>query len=224
MSPSGLRLILLGPPGAGKGTQARLLSAAFGVPQISTGDMFRAAATAQTPMGVVAKGYMDKGELVPDEVVIGIVEERLSLPDAAKGFIMDGFPRTAQQATALDALLHKLDQSLDAVVQVLVPRDVLLQRLVRRRACPVCQDVYNLDTAPPKVEGVCERCGGALELRDDDREETVLRRLDVYERQTTPLVAYYSAGRVLKTVDGEGSVEEVNEAIVAALKVPEAAS
>lgn len=217
MTSGGLRVILIGSPGAGKGTQAQRLSRTFGVPHISTGEMFRAAGTAGTPMGKAAKSYMDRGELVPDDVTIGVVEERVAQPDAAKGFIMDGFPRTPQQATAFDALVAKMGQRLDAAIEIAVPRSVLLARLTGRRMCEKCQATYHLLSAPPKSPDVCDQCGGHLIQRDDDTEKTVSRRLDVYERQTAPLLSYYSGARLLKTVDGTKSMDDVYAAIIAAV-------
>jgi adenylate kinase len=212
----GLRVVLLGAPGAGKGTQARKLSESFAVPHIATGDMFRLAVSSGTKMGMAAKSYMDRGELVPDDVTIGIVQERLSEPDAAAGFVMDGFPRTAQQATELDAMLAKMGRTLDAVVEIAVPREILVARLTQRRTCANCQTSYHLQSAPPKVEGVCDRCGGPLVHRDDDSEKTVVNRLRVYHRQTEPLISYYKGAGLLKSVDGTQSIDAVNAAIVAA--------
>lgn len=217
-----LRIILLGAPGAGKGTQSRRLSRAFLVPHIATGDMFRSAAALGTKMGLAAKEYMDNGELVPDDVTIGVVEERLSQPDAARGFILDGFPRTPQQATALDALLMKMRQRLQAVIDIDVPRDELIRRLTSRWWCSVCQATYNLDLAPTAVSGRCDRCGGALIQRDDDKEATVIHRLDVYERQTTPLISYYEGAGLLKRVDGTLGIDEVYDAIVGLVSAPPA--
>ena len=217
MSGNGLRVILLGAPGAGKGTQARKLADRFGVPHVATGDMFRAAVAEGTPMGNAAKSYMDRGELVPDGVTIGLAEERLALPDAAVGFIMDGFPRTVQQATAFDALLAKMGRRLDAAIEIAVPRAQLIARLTGRRVCGQCQASYQLLSAPPKVAGICDRCGGQLIQRDDDSEKTVKRRLDVYERQTAPLLSYYKGARLLKTIDGTQSVDAVHSAMLAAI-------
>jgi len=212
----GLRVVLLGAPGAGKGTQARRLSESFGVPHIATGDMFRSAVAQGTKMGMAAKNFMDRGELVPDDVTIGIVEERLREPDAGAGFVMDGFPRTAQQATEFDAMLAKMGRTLDAVIEIAVPRDVLVVRLTQRRTCANCQTSYHLLSAPPKADGVCDRCGGPLVQRDDDSEKTVLKRLSVYERETEPLLSYYKGPGLLKSVDGTQSIDAVYAAIVAA--------
>ncbi len=208
--------MLLGAPGAGKGTQARKLSDAFGAPHIATGDMFRAAVAQSTPMGKIARSYMDRGELVPDDVTVGIVEERLSLSDAETGFVLDGFPRTVQQATAFDAMLAKMSRALDAVIEIAVPRDVLISRLTGRRQCSVCQTPYHLASAPPAIPDVCDNCGGPLIHRDDDSEKTVIKRLAVYEAQTAPLVSYYKGAGLLRTVDGTQPIDAVYRAIVAA--------
>jgi adenylate kinase len=215
---AGLRVVLIGAPGAGKGTQAEKLSHSFGVPHISTGDMFRTAVTAGSKMGKAARRFMDRGELVPDDVTIGIVEERLAQNDAAAGFIMDGFPRTAQQATAFDALVAKIGKHLDAVVEIAVPRDVLIARLIERWICSKCQTSYHLTAAPPAAKGICDHCGGALVHRDDDSAQTVKRRLEVYELQTAPLLAYYTGAGLLKTIDGAQSIDEVYAAMLAALR------
>ena len=223
MSGQGSRLLLIGAPGAGKGTQAALLSKTLGVPHISTGDMFRAAKAMGSPMGVMARKYMERGALVPDKVTIGIVEERLQQPDASDGWILDGFPRTPGQARALDELLARLGQSLDAVVKLTVPRDELIRRLTGRRVCPQCGANYHLDSAPPAHAGICDRCGHQLEQREDDSEQTVMHRLDVYHESTRPLIAFYEKKGVLHRVDGTLPVGKVNTAIVAALRAPAAA-
>ena len=216
-----MRLVLLGAPGAGKGTQARALSDHFGVPHVATGDMFRSAVSQGTPMGTAAKRFMDRGDLVPDDVTIGVVEERLRLPDAVSGFVMDGFPRTVQQATAFDAMLAKMGRTLDGVIEIAVPRDQLIARLTARRVCGQCQASYQLQTAPPKVAGTCDRCGGQLVQRDDDSEKTVLKRLEVYGRQTAPLLAYYKGAGLLRSVDGAQAIDAVNAAILGAAAKPE---
>ncbi len=218
MSTDGFRLLLIGAPGAGKGTQAELLIATYGVPHIATGDMFRAAKKAGTPMGIIAASYMDKGELVPDDVTIALVEERLQQPDVARGWILDGFPRTPAQAEALDALLLRLGQHLDAVVKLTVPREELLRRLTGRRVCPNCGANYHMEFAPPKKTGVCDRCGHALIQREDDSERTVANRLDVYHRSTRPLIAFYEKKGVLHRVLGTQPVDVVHEEIVAAAR------
>jgi adenylate kinase len=216
-----LRVVLLGAPGAGKGTQARKLSEAFEVPDISTGDIFRNAVSQGTPMGTAAKRFMDRGELVPDDVTIGIVEERLAQPDAAVGFVLDGFPRTVHQATAFDAMLAAMDRTLNAVVEISVPRDVLIERLTQRWMCATCQASYSLPSAPPRTAGVCDRCGGSLVQRGDDSEKTVLHRLEVHDAQTAPLVSYYKGAGLLRTVDGTQPIGAVFDAIVAAAAPPQ---
>ena len=208
-----MRVIFLGPPGAGKGTQARELSREWGVPQIATGEMLREAVAAGTPLGREAKRVMDSGGLVPDDVMIGLIAERLRQPDAARGFILDGFPRTIAQAEALDRLLKDLGHSLDAVLYFQVSEPELLRRLTGRRLCRRCQTAYHLVSAPPRRPGVCDRCGGELYQRPDDSEETVRRRLEVYSRQTAPLLDYYGGRGLLCTIDGEGSVEAIAAAI-----------
>lgn len=213
-----MNLILLGPPGVGKGTQAKLLIDRFGIPQISTGDILRAAVKELTPMGAKAKGYMDSGALVPDEVVIGIVEERLAQADCQKGFILDGFPRTVPQADALGQVLSGMGKSIDHVVSLSVDKAELLKRLTGRRACANCGAGYHVDFAPSKVAGVCDACSGQLVQREDDKEETILNRLAVYEAQTAPLIAYYQAAGLLRSVDGLGTVERVQEDILAAVQ------
>lgn len=213
-----MNLILLGPPGVGKGTQAKLLIDRFGIPQISTGDILRAAVKELTPMGVKAKGFMDAGALVPDEVVIGIVEERLAQEDCRKGFILDGFPRTVPQADALGQVLAGLGKSIDHVVSLSVDKGELLKRLTGRRACSKCGAGYHVEFAPPKAAGVCDVCSGELFQREDDKEATILNRLSVYEEQTAPLIAYYDAAGLLRSVDGLGAVDAVQAEIVGILQ------
>ncbi len=204
-----MNLILLGAPGAGKGTQAKLIVSKYGIPQISTGDMLREAVAKQTELGKKAKEYMDKGELVPDEVVIGIVKERLAQPDCEKGFILDGFPRTLKQAEALDGILDELGKKIDAVINVAVPEEEIVRRIVNRRTCRNCGAVYHLIYNPPQEPGKCDKCGGELYQRDDDKEETVKERLRVYKAQTEPLIDYYSKKGLVYNVDGTKSIEEV---------------
>ncbi|QXE85737.1 adenylate kinase [Geomonas nitrogeniifigens] len=213
-----MNLILLGPPGVGKGTQAKLLIDRFGIPQISTGDILRAAVKELTPMGIKAKGFMDSGALVPDEVVIGIVEERLAQPDCQKGFILDGFPRTVPQADALSQVLSGIGKRIDHVVSLSVDKAELLKRLTGRRACSKCGAGYHVDFAPSKAAGVCDVCGGELFQREDDKEETILNRLAVYEAQTSPLISYYQTAGLLRSVNGLGSVEGIQSEIVAILQ------
>ncbi|MCM0082681.1 adenylate kinase [Geomonas sp. Red32] len=211
-------LILLGPPGVGKGTQAKLLIEKYGIPQISTGDILRAAVKDQTPMGVKAKGYMDSGALVPDAVVIGIVEERLVQADCAEGFILDGFPRTVAQADALGQVLSGMSRKIDHVISLSVDKGELLKRLTGRRACAKCGAVFHVDFAPAKVAGVCDACGGELFQREDDKEETILKRLAVYEEQTAPLIAYYESCGLLRSVNGLGTVEGIQADIVSRIQ------
>jgi adenylate kinase len=208
-----VRVIFLGPPGAGKGTQARVLAHEWGVPQIATGEMLRAAAAAGTPLGREAKRIMESGALVPDDIMIGLIGERLRQRDAEPGFILDGFPRTIAQAEALDRLLKDLGHTLDAVMYFEVSEPELLRRLTGRRLCRQCQAAYHLVSAPPRRPGVCDRCGGELYQRQDDSEATVRHRLEVYARQTTPLLDYYRGRGLLTTINGEGSIESIGAAL-----------
>jgi adenylate kinase len=208
-----LRVIFLGPPGAGKGTQAQALASEWGVPHVATGDMLREAVAAKTRLGLEAKRHMDSGGLVPDEVVIGLVGERLAQPDAKAGVVLDGFPRTVAQAEALDALFARTGLSLDRVIYFNVSRDELLRRLTGRRVCRACGRTYHLVSAPPKVADKCDACGRELYQRVDDSEATVVTRLEVYQKQTSPLLEYYRGRKLLAEVPGEGSVAEVAEAI-----------
>lgn len=212
-----MRLVLLGAPGAGKGTQAKKLIEKHGIPQISTGDILRKAVADGTPLGKEAKSYMDKGELVPDKVVIGLIEDRLKQPDCKKGFILDGFPRNTAQAETLDAMLKKLNMPLDSALSVDVPKDDLMKRLTGRRTCKGCQQMYNIYFSPPKKNGVCDKCGGELFHRDDDKEETIKRRLDVYDAQTAPLISYYKKCGILKSVTGVGGIDEIFKKVCAAI-------
>ncbi len=206
-------LILLGPPGAGKGTQAEKISELYGIPHISTGDIFRDNLKRGTELGLRAKEYMDRGELVPDEVVIGIVRQRLSEPDCEKGFVLDGFPRTVAQADALKEMLAELGRSLDHVLNIQVPDSTVVERLTARRTCRSCGAVYHLKFNPPREEGKCDACGGELYVRDDDREETVRSRLEEYRAKTQPLIDYYRAEGLLRNIDGVASMEEVLSSI-----------
>lgn len=208
-----MRLIFLGPPGAGKGTQARELAREWGVPQVATGEMLREAVAAGTPLGREAKRIMETGALVPDDVMVGLIAERLRQPDAVRGFILDGFPRTIAQAEALDRLLEELGQGLDAVVYFDVAEAELLRRLTGRRLCRQCQAAFHAVSAPPRREGVCDRCGGALYQREDDSEATVRHRLLVYERQTSPLLDYYRGRNLLATINGEGAIGAIRDDI-----------
>ena len=210
-------LVLLGPPGAGKGTQASRIVDEYGVPHISTGDILRSAVKNQTQMGLEAKKYMDAGELVPDSVVIGIVKDRLQEPDTAKGFLMDGFPRTIPQAEALDKALETLDRAISKTVVLLVDEDLLIKRLTGRRICRSCQTPFHVYFNTAKVEGVCDKCGGELYQRDDDTEATVRNRLEVYRAQTEPLIGYYDAQGVVVRIDGAQEPEKTFGDIVSAL-------
>ncbi|HZX61549.1 MAG TPA: adenylate kinase [Candidatus Methylomirabilis sp.] len=213
-----MRGILLGPPGAGKGTQAKMLTERYGVPQISTGDILRSAVAAGTPLGREAKSYMDRGALVPDEVVIGIVRERLHQPDCQRGYLLDGFPRTVTQAEALTRMLTELGAPLPCVVSLDVAEAELVRRLSGRRTCPACGAVFHVESHPPKVEGTCDACGGRLIQREDDREETIRRRLRVYREQTEPLISYYQARGLVKHVNGSGDTGEVFARIAGVLE------
>jgi adenylate kinase len=212
-----MRLVLLGAPGAGKGTQAKKLLEKYGIPQISTGDILRAAVAAGTPLGKEAKSFMDKGELVPDAVVIGLVKERIAKDDCKKGYILDGFPRNTAQAEALDRVLAEMGAPLSTALSVDVDRDVLMKRLTGRRTCKSCQQMYNIYFSPPKKQGVCDKCGGELFHRGDDKEETIRKRLDVYDAQTAPLLNYYKERRILKSVQGTGNIDEIFKNVCAIL-------
>lgn len=210
-----MRIVLLGGPGSGKGTQAKKLTEKLGIPQISTGDIFRAAVKEGTPMGLKAKEYMDKGELVPDDVVVGVVEERLAKPDLDDGFMLDGFPRTLPQAEALDRILADMGKPLDDAVLVDVPDDELMKRLTGRRTCrnSECGKMYHVMFNPPKKEGVCDACGSELYQRDDDSEATIRERLNVYAEQTAPLIDYYADKGLLRRVEGVGPIDEIFQSI-----------
>jgi len=212
-----MNLILLGPPGAGKGTQAKMLIDRFTIPQISTGDILRAAVKEGTPMGVKAKSYMDAGALVPDEVVVGIVRERLQKPDCSKGFILDGFPRTVPQADALKESLGDLGKDITSVVSLEVDTEALVARLTGRRTCRQCGRGYHVSFDPPTKDGVCDACGGELYQRDDDQESTIRNRLQVYHDQTAPLVAYYEQDGLVAAIDGMQEIDVVRADILAAL-------
>ena len=212
-----MNIILIGPPGAGKGTQATRMIDRLKVPQISTGDMFRAAVKEGTPMGKKAKEYMDKGALVPDDVVIGVVKERFGKPDCKKGFILDGFPRTLEQAKALDGLLKDLGTKLDHVVVIEVPDDYLVKRLTGRRTCRGCNYMHHIEFDPPKKAGVCDKCGGELYQRDDDQEATIRQRLTTYHGQTSPLIEYYGKQDIVRKINGTLSMEKVQDEIKKAI-------
>jgi adenylate kinase len=208
-----VRLVFLGPPGAGKGTQARELARELKVPQVATGDMLRGAVANGTPLGREAKAYMDRGALVPDDVIIRLIAERLAQPDAKRGFILDGFPRTIPQADALERLLGELGVSLDRVIYFDVSDAELVRRLTGRRSCPKCQSTFHVTSNPPRREDVCDRCGSTLIQREDDHEATVRKRLNIYAEQTSPLLERYRKRGVLKTVAGEGTIPAIHGAI-----------
>lgn len=213
-----MNIILMGPPGAGKGTQADLIKANFPIPHISTGDMFREAVTNGTELGQEAKKYMDSGKLVPDKVTIGIVEERLMQADCAAGFMLDGFPRTLVQAEALTAALAKMGKKLEAAINIAVPDEVIVARMSGRVSCEKCKTVYNVRFNPPQQEGICDKCGGSLIHRADDEEETVKNRLNVYMAQTRPLMEYYSAQGILHDFDGNRETHTVFKDIKSVLE------
>jgi adenylate kinase len=215
-----MRVVLLGPPGAGKGTQARRLAARWSVPQIATGDMLREAVARGTRLGLEARRYMDAGELVPDAVIIGLVRERLAQPDGRKGFVLDGFPRTAAQAEALDQLLEAEGTPLDRVVLFQVADEEPVARLSGRRVCRSCGRNYHLTLSPSRTPGVCDHCGGELYQRTDDEEATVRRRLAVYARDTRPLVDYYRRRGLLTTISGAGPVDAIQADLVKATEGP----
>jgi adenylate kinase len=208
-----MNLILLGPPGAGKGTQAQRIASLYTVPHISTGDIFRENLRKGTELGLEAKGYMDRGELVPNDLVINIVKDRLTAPDCRQGFILDGFPRTVEQADALDLMLAEMDMPIDHVLNIKVPEEVVVGRLTARRTCSACGSVCHLLFDPPQEDGVCDECGGELYCRDDDSEKTVRTRLDEYKQKTQPLIDYYQRKGLLRDIDGSLGPDDVFEAI-----------
>lgn len=214
-----MRIVLLGAPGSGKGTQSKLLVDKYGIPQVSTGDLLRAALVAGTPLGLQAKAAMDAGQLVSDEIVLGIIRERLRERDARSGFVLDGFPRNLSQAQALDQMLLGMGQPLDMALLIDADFDILLQRMVGRRTCTSCGTLYNMFTSPPRLEGQCDKCGGTLHHRADDNEETISNRLRVYETQTKPLVGYYDEQGKMSRVDGLGEVNDVFKRLTAVLDV-----
>jgi adenylate kinase len=213
-----VRLVLVGPPGAGKGTQAQFIASHFAVPKISTGDIFRANVSEGTELGLEAKKFMDAGDLVPDEVTIGMVTDRLSHEDTGEGFLLDGFPRTVHQAEVLDEMLSGLEAALDVVLELVVDDEEVVRRLSGRRTCRQCGHVWHLDFDPPATEGSCDRCGGELFQRDDDSEGTIRHRLEVYADQTSPLIGYYGDRGLLRGVDATGPVEDVTERAINALR------
>ena len=213
-----MKIVMLGAPGAGKGTQAEKIAEEYGLPHISTGDIFRKNIKEGTELGKEAKGYMDKGALVPDELTVRMLLDRVSNDDCKGGYILDGFPRTIPQAEALDAELTKLGEKIDYAVDVEVPDENIVKRMSGRRACPKCQATYHLEFIPPKQDGVCDECGTELVIRDDDKPETVQKRLSVYHEQTQPLIDFYGKKGVLHTVDGTQDVGDVFKAIKDILK------
>jgi len=212
-----MNIVFLGPPGAGKGTQAKRIAEKYGIPQVSTGDMFREHLSKGTELGQKAKEYMEKGQLVPDEIVLGMVEERLKQSDCEKGFILDGFPRTIPQAEALGQLLDKMGKKIDYAICIDVPDEEPVKRLTGRRTCKKCGMMYHVIFKPPKEEGKCDVCGGELYQRADDNEETVRNRLKVYHEQTEPIIQFYEKKGVLHRIDGIGSIDEIFERIVKVL-------
>ncbi len=213
-----MKMILLGPPGVGKGTQAQILSKEYGIPQISTGDILRSAIQADSELGKKANQYMSQGELVPDEIMLGLIRERLFGDDSPEGYILDGFPRTLVQAEALNQLFAEHKTRPDIVLLLNADEELILKRLSSRRVCRKCKAVYNLLTQPPAVDGICDKCGGPLYQRDDDKIETIQNRLAVYKRQTEPLINFYKSINLLKTVDSSGNPREVHQNIMKQLE------
>ena len=212
-----MKIIMLGAPGAGKGTQAKMISEKYGLPHVSTGDIFRANIKTGTELGMEAKKYMDAGQLVPDELTVKILLDRVAEDDCKNGYVLDGFPRTIPQAEVLEDALNKLNDKIDYAINVDVPDENIISRMSGRRACVNCGATYHIQYAPTKVEGICDKCGSELILRDDDKPETVKNRLDVYHKQTQPLIDFYSARNILKEVDGTVSMNEVFESIISIL-------
>jgi adenylate kinase len=218
MSVKGLYLVLLGGPGAGKGTQAERLALSLGIPQVSTGELFRENLKNETELGKLAKGYMDRGELVPDEVTVGMVRRRLSQPDAAKGAILDGFPRTVAQAEALGELLRDMGRALALVPYIKVPEDILLARLAGRWTCKACGTMYHQVFSPPQQAGICDKCGGELYQRLDDTPDTQRHRIQVYFEQTAPLIDYYREKGLLVEMDGQPGIDEIQTRLLATVQ------
>lgn len=212
-----MKIIMLGAPGAGKGTQAKMIAERYGIPHVSTGDIFRANIKNGTELGMEAKKYMDQGMLVPDELTVKILLDRVAQEDCANGYVLDGFPRTIPQAEVLDKALTELNDAIDFAINVDVPDENIVKRMSGRRACLTCGATYHIEHVPPKQEGVCDKCGQTLVLRDDDKPETVLNRLKVYHEQTQPLIDFYTKKGVLKTVDGTLDMQKVFDAITAIL-------
>lgn len=208
-----MKIVLLGPPGAGKGTQAKSISNRYSIPHISTGDIFRKNILENTPLGIEAKSYMDNGQLVPDEVTINMVKDRLQQDDCKNGYLLDGFPRTVHQAEALDNFLTEREESIDTALLIEVPKEFILERMTGRRVCPSCGASYHIKFNPPANDGKCDLCGSDVIQRKDDTEETVKERLDVYENQTQPLIDFYKNKKQLSVVDGTQAINEVFESI-----------
>lgn len=215
-----MRVIFLGPPGVGKGTQADFIAQKYEIPKLSTGDLLRESVANETSLGKEAKDYMNRGELVPDAVVVGLVEEKLSSPECQKGFLLDGFPRTVAQADQLSKYLASTGKGLDQVVYFSLSKDEIIRRISGRRSCPRCKAVYHLESVPPKHAGICDVCGKSLIQRNDDKPETIESRLAVYQEQTAPLVEYYKTRNILGELDGAGLVSAVQERLVALLAQP----
>ncbi|MET8142949.1 adenylate kinase [Sphaerisporangium sp. NPDC005288] len=213
-----MRVVLVGPPGAGKGTQAQFIASNLSIPKISTGDIFRANVSGGTELGKLAKEYMDRGDLVPDEVTVAMVRDRLGEPDAQEGFLLDGFPRNVPQAQILNKMLAEFGTHLDVVLELVVDDEEVVRRLAGRRTCRSCGKVWHVVFDPPSQEGVCDACGGDLFQRDDDREETIRHRLEVYQQQTAPLISFYADEGILHGVDATGPVEEITQRAMAELR------
>lgn len=215
-----MRVIFLGPPGAGKGTQAEFIAKKYNIPKLSTGDLLRESVSKETFLGKKAKNYMDRGELVPDEIVIGLVEEKLSSSECRNGFLLDGFPRTVNQADELSSFLKEKEEKLDRVIYFSLPKVEIVKRLSGRRSCPQCQAVYHLESIPPKRDELCDGCDISLIQRNDDKPETIESRLTVYQDQTEPLIDYYKHRSILSELDGSGLVPDVQERLVGLLSQP----
>jgi adenylate kinase len=213
-----VRIVLVGPPGAGKGTQAQFIASHLSIPKISTGDIFRANVSGNTPLGQKAKEYMDRGDLVPDEITIAMVRDRLAEDDAQEGFLLDGFPRNVPQAETLKKILSEMDRRLDLVLELIVDDDEVVRRLSGRRTCRKCGRIWHVAFDPPTKDGTCDVCGGELFQRDDDREATIRHRLEVYQEQTAPLASFYADEGILVGLDATGPVEEVTDRALAALR------
>lgn len=209
-----MRVIFLGPPGVGKGTQADFLSMKYQLPKLSTGDLLRESVAKETSLGMEAKRYMEQGKLVPDSVVIGLVEAKLDSPECQKGFILDGFPRTVTQADQLDEFMESKGKKVDTVVYFSIPKSEIVKRISGRRSCPECKAVYHLEYVPPKQQGLCDLCGKSLVQRNDDEPETIESRLDVYQEQTAPLIDYYKRKNILRELDGSGFVSDVQSLLL----------